>query len=745
MLFPITRRFAAQPAAAGSHEPRRPDHSHVLHRLGLPLLTALSLSPMAAWAQAPAAPLDQIVVHASPFGHSADRLVQPIEVLEGEALHRRLRGSIGDLLDGLPGIANASFGAGVGRPVIRGQGGPRLQVLDNGINSMDASAISADHAVALDPLNADQVEVIKGPATLIYGGGASAGIVNVVDDRFAERPQAGLRLRGLFAQGSNASERNAALRVQQGDENWQFGARYALRDAGDFAIPGYGIRLTDAQVDGSEPDFEPGVPWNRLDNSRLRTESYGASVVRYGARGMLGVSLGRFETDYGIPSAGNSHGHDHDHDHGHDHEHGHSHDGVRIDMAQTRLDLRGLLDAPLAGFERLEVRLGVNDYRHLEVEPSGRLGTRFDVQETEARVALTHRPWGAWQGVAGTQLSYRDFEAVGAEAFVPPVLTRGVGLFLVEGREVAGLRVELGARVDSVWHQPSQGQPSTRYTPLALSAGVIKDLDHHLHLRVNAQRAQRAPSAEELYAFGPHLATLSFERGNLDLDVETAHSLDIELSRDHGRWTWSLGAFYNRVDDYVLLEEVDAGLNADGSGTPRADGIADRVTESGRFDSHGELLLVDVTQSDAEFWGFEARAGYRLIDRAGLQLDVDVFGDTLRARRVDDGSDLPRIAPARWGAGAEARYGDWQAGLRYQRVTRQDRHGRLETATPGHDLLAADLGYALPAWRHLRATVYLQGRNLLDEKVRSASSYLKDIAPAPGRSVHAGIRFDLTP
>ncbi len=683
----------------------------------------------------PATQIEEIVVQASPFGHIADDLVQPVDVLSGEELDRRRRGTIGDVLADRPGIANASFGPGVGRPVIRGQGGPRVQILENGIASMDASSISADHAVTVDPLGADQVEVIKGPATLIYGGAASAGVVNVVDDRLPDTVTPGMRLRGDLSYGDNADERNGALRARYGIGEWQLGANYARRKAGDFKIPGYATRAGTEHDHAHEDEHEHEEErYGVLENSNLSTESYGASGAWIGERGMFGAAITRLETNYGI--AGHSHG-----DEG-EAEGGHSHDGVRIDMKQTRVDLRGLLYDPLPGFDRLETRIGINNYQHLEIEPGGAIGTTFDVREQEGRVELAHRPLGEWVGVAGLHVTHRDFEAVGEEAFVPPVVTSSIGLFLVEGRSFGEHRLELGGRVDRVSHNPEGNNPDQDFTPVSLSAGINFVLSEHLHLRVNAQRAQRAPAAEELYAYGPHLATSAFERGNLSLDPETANNLDISFGRDHGRWTWEIAAFYNRISDYVFLKEVDQGLNADGSGSGASDGIADRVDESGAFSPDGELLLLDFAQQDAELYGAEISGKYQLIDTGPFRLSLRAFGDTVRGRLKGSGDKLPRMTPSRLGVGADASYGPVSAGIGYTRAMEQDRLAPLETQTPGYNLLSADLSYALPFGDSTRASIYLQGRNLLDEKQRLSTSFLKDISPQPGRSLFVGVRFD---
>lgn len=689
------------------------------------------------------AQLETIVV-TSPFRQNAEELIQPVDVLSGEALERQRQGTIGDALSERPGIANAGFGPGVGRPVIRGQSGARVQVLSNGLGTMDASAISADHAVAVDPLSADRIEVLKGPATLIYGGGASAGVVNVIDDRLPDRVTPGLRLRGDLSRGDNANERSNALRFGYGAGDWQLGASYSSRDADNFEIPGPAEReLHDEHAHEEEEGPDDEAPSGILDNSRLETERFGASAAWVVDRGMLGAAVSRFTTNYGVPGHGHEEGHEEgEGEPGHEEE-AHGHEGVRIDLEQTRLDLRGLLYDPLPGFTRAETRIGVNDYEHREIEGEDEIGTVFDVGAREARIEMEHVPLGDWVGVAGTQLRQRDFEAIGEEAFVPPTETRAAGLFLVEGRDFGAHRLELGGRVDRTLHDPEGNQPGTGFTTWSLSAGTAFLIAEHLHLRFNAQSAQRAPAIEEVYAFGPHIATTSFERGNLAIDAETANNLDVSLSRDEGRWTWELTAFYNRIDDYIFAEEVDEGLNADGSGTPASDGEADRVDEEGNFNPDGELLLLDYRQGDAELFGAEAETRFTVLDTGAYGFGVRAFGDLVRGRLRDSDENLPRITPARVGIGADGRIGAVSLNLDYTRVTEQDRTAPLETSTPAHDLLSADIGYTLRTTAG-EVTLYARGRNLLDETRRDATSFLKDVAPRPGRSLYLGMRFDFS-
>ena len=750
---------------------------------------ALSLVPQAHADEASAdtaTELGDVIVTAKPLRQTADEVVQSTDVLAGEALERERSGTIGDVLETQPGIANASFGPGVGRPIIRGQGGPRVQILQNGIASMDASALSPDHAVSIDPLGADQVEVIRGPATLLYGGGSSGGVVNIVDDRLPDTVVPGFRATADLSYGDNADERQAALRARYGLAGVQFGAHYSRREAGNFDIPGRAERFDeheheeehahegeheeamhteahDAHADHDEHGEADGR--GVLPNSSLEAESFGGSIAWAGERGMIGAAVSRFTTNYGVPGHGHGHGHGHDEEHGethgeeHDHEEaeaheeeghsheeeGHSHEDVRIDLEQTRTDLRGLLYDPFPGFVRLEGRVGINDYTHAEVEPSGEIGTTFDVQAVRARVLAEHQPIGNWAGVIGTQFVDRDFEAVGEEAYVPPVTTREMGLFVVEGfRFGDGHRLELGARFDATDHEPEGNLRAQDFGTYTLSAGVNYMLADHLHLRGNVQRSQRAPAAEELYADGAHIATSTFERGDIDLDPETANSLDLALLRDAGRWTWSLSAFYNRIDDYIFLREVDAGLNADGSGAGSTDGEADFVNEEGEFDADGELLLVDYAQENAVFFGAEIESRFHFLKQGERHLNVGGFADLVRGELRDSNDHLPRVTPPRIGVDISGGLAGFSARLGYIRVTEQDRTAPLESVTPAYNELRADLRYTL-ATASGPLSFYLRARNLLDDTQREATSVLKDVAPAPGRSLFVGLRMEFDP
>lgn len=639
--------------------------------------------------------LETIVVNADPFARTADALLQPTEILSGEDLDRHRGLTLGETLEHELGVSSADFGRGAGRPVIRGQGGPRVLLLENGLTAMDASDVSSDHAVSIDPAHAEQIEILKGPATLMYGSGAAAGVVNVVDGRLPTQvtPGAAAVLRGGYA--SNADERFTAGRLGYGLGRMQFGVEAAWQDADDY--------------DGRDA--------RRIDNSAVETRSGAVSAAHVGERGSLAASLGRFETQYGLPVE----------------------ETAFIDLEQDRIDLEGRLLRPLRGLESVRLRVARGDYTHTEFEAPGEPGTVFGNEQIDTRLEAVHAPLRGWRGVIGVQTRDRDFSALGEEAFVPSSNSRALGLFVIQERATSFGRVELGLRRDRERLRPQDAPlPTRRFTPLSASAGAIIDLGAHDHLKLYATRAERAPVSEELYSNGAHLATGSFERGDARLGTETATNIEIGVDRHGLPLGWRLNLYAQDAADYVFQREVDAGLDADGGGIGAADGIADRVDEEGRFDPDGELLLVDYVSADARFWGAEGEISYGGT-LAGAEWRVRGFGDLARGRVRGQGP-LPRITPARVGAGLHLHRARWTASLDFTHVAAQDRIAALETRTSGHALLSADLDYALPAaGGALR--LFLRGRNLLDEDARRHTSFIKDRAPLPGRSLVSGLEW----
>lgn len=643
-------------------------------------------------------PLLEITVTASPLGRTADELVQPVVVLGGEELQAKRRGTIGQTLEQELGISTTDFGLGAGRPVIRGQSGPRVEVLSNGVSAMDVSDLSPDHAVTINPLQAQQIEIIKGPATLLYGSSAVGGVVNVNDNRLPLEVTEGFN--GIIEgqAGSNADERSLSGDLNLGQGQHQLHADFTTSDSSDYRIPGQ------AGVDGSGSR-------GRLANSDTSLDSGAFSYSHINDAGdAYGLAVSQYQTRYGLPVEA----------------------AAFIDMKQTRIDAQALVRNPTASLESLRLRIGSSHYQHTEYEDAATPGTRFENDQYQARVEAVHKAIAGFRGVIGLQGGYRDFSAVGDEAYVPPVQSRTGGVFLVEERKTTFGKLELGARVEQSQYNPDAGNPGRSFRPLSYSAGSIFNLGPDTHLKTTATHAERTPAAEELYANGPHAATATFERGNNGIRKERANDFEVGIDHHQGRVSLEGSVFYKQVKDYIYLSEVDG--NGDGS--------ADHVDATGATDPAGEFLLVDYRQADASFHGYEAAATYAILQDGPVLLSTRVFTDSVRGQLDDDsvtgGRNLPRITPTRYGVSLHGHYQRFAANMSFTRANAQDRIAALETTTSGYNLLNADLNYRLPVDRE--ASLFLRGNNLLDDDIRRSTSFIKDDAPAPGHGFVVGFR-----
>jgi len=707
-----------------------------MNRMILPVALFATLSAHAADPEVDSETLelDPIQVTAEPFANRGElESTRPVDVLVGEDLDRERAATLGETLDQQPGIANASFGPGSGRVVIRGQSGPRVRVLDGGVGVLDASSVSPDHNISTEPFRARQIEVLRGPATLLYGNGAIGGVVNVVSDTIPTEPVVG-PTGVLGTQYDTARDgRTYFGHVETGFGRFNLHVDGLVRRTHDIEIPGMAESAAahEAEEDeheGEEHEEEDEVA-GLLENSSTSTNSTALGTSWVDDWGFVGASVTTYRTNYGIP------GHHHHEEEGEEHEEeGHEDEeegGVRIDLNQVRYDGKFEVLEPLPAVTRLRGAVVVSDYEHTEIEPSGEPGTRFENNGFEARLEATHAPLGDFSGVVGLQWVDSEFSAIGEEAFVPPVDTQSVGLFWVEEWHLDPLRLEAGARVESTDHSPEGGAPSRDFSTVSLSVGGNYMLSDSANLAVSLSRSQRAPSSQELYSNGPHLATESFEVGNLDLTEEVANNLDISLHWHSERIDAELTAFVTRYDDYIYQSETDTLL---------PDGEPDRVDEEGTPEADGELLYVAYTQDDADFAGAEASFAVLVLDSpAAGQWRPRIFADTVTGE-LTDGSSLPRITPSRIGAGLDWERGPVTADIRLTHVARQSDTASLETETDAYDRLDADITWTIRGQYGL--VLGLRGRNLLDEEIRDHTSFIKDIAPGAGRSLLVDASFE---
>jgi len=702
-------------------------------------LALLACLPLPALAHDPTQ-LDAVVVTASPLAGDAESLARPIEVLQGEGLDRAKAATLGETVARLPGVQSSYFGPGVGRPILRGLDGPRVQVLSSGIGAMDASTVSADHAASVEPFLADQIEVLKGPATLLFGSGAIGGAVNVVDGRIARQlPAADFGGRAELRGNSGSHERSGMFRLDGvSGGNLVLHADALVRDTDDYRIPGQ------ASLD-ADGDPQRG----RLANSALRTRAGGLGLSWLGEAGQLGLAASTWRSNYGIPLGAHvHHGDAHDHgqedaDHDHDHDHGHegeAHGGegrVRVDMVQNRLELKAGLYTPLPALERVDLDAGYSDYEHVELE-DGVAGTRYTSRGYEARLEAVQAELGGWRGAFGLQLGQVDFHAEGAEAFVPPTSTDSWGLFVLQEKKAGPLTLELGARHDQVRLEPRGTRPARRFDANSLSASAIWDVSPALDLRLGLDRSERAPSQEELYAGGMHVATGSIEIGDAGLETERALRAELGLHAHGERYDFRAAVYQSRFDDFIYLAET--GIEED------------------------ETPVRLWTQADARFTGAEAELVLHLAeDRAGTW-DLRLFGDRVNARldgqgqrqvqfavphgdhvhayqaSLANGGHLPRIAPARLGASLDWSSGGWRAALGAVRYQAQERVAEHEDPSPGYTLVDAHLAYAWQRGAGPQWELFLDGSNLGDRQARPHTSLLRRHAPLPGRALAFGIR-----
>lgn len=630
---------------------------------------------------------DEVVVTAGASPQQQLDMAQATTVLAGEELDQRRDTSLGETLAAQPGVSSTYFGPGASRPVIRGLGGDRVRMLTGGLGSADASNVSPDHAVSIDPLSADRVEILRGPSTLLYGSTAIGGVVNVLDDRIPEY-RADAPLSGsldLYA-GSVSDERSGALSLSGGAASFAWHADYLKRETDDTEIPGF------AEADPHPGEKATGV----LENSALTTESGSVGFSLVGDRGLVGVAVSGFDTLYGVP--------------GHEHEEGEA--GVSIDLEQRRVDLRAELSQSLGPFSTLKLRLGSADYEHVELEGE-EIGTTFKNNALEGRFELVQKKTDKLSGSLGLQVATSDFEAIGEEAFVPPSTTDLLALFFFEELHLGAVRLELGGRYERQDIEVAGEDPGRDLSGLSGSFGAVWTLFDSWSLSGSLARSVRLPTATERYANGPHVATGAFEIGNPDLAKEVSTGLDLSLRKTAGRLTATVSLFANRFDDYVF--ERFTGEEEDG------------------------LAVIAFAQEDAEFVGGELEGLISLYRGADSHLDLALGFDAVRARLRESGEPLPRIPPRRSKLGLTFHHQRLRAYAEVVRAEKQDRTSAHETPTAGYTLVSAGVSYRF----YLGPTVFdvsLRGRNLTDEEARNHVSFLKDVAPLPGRDIGLAVR-----
>jgi iron complex outermembrane receptor protein len=633
------------------------------------------------------AKLEPIIVTANPLGRSGNDLTQPITVLSGDDLLHKMQPTIGETLAQEPGIRSTYFGPNASRPVIRGLEGDQITILQNGVNNLDASAASVDHNVAIDPLSVEKIEVIRGPAALLYGSKAVGGVVNVIDNRIPNKPIAEKLTGATDARFNSANnERSGSMLLEGGLGNYAWHINGFKRLTDNVEIPGFANQ--DAALQDSRGE---------LKNSQSNSEGVTVGVSKFFKKGYFGASLTNYNSNYGTVAE----------------------EDVTIDMDQQRIDFAGQYKEPISHIKEVNYKLGVSDYKHTEFEGS-EAGTVFKNRGYDSRVELVHDKIGSLEGAVGFQLGKNDFSALGEEAFLPPTTTQTNSGFVFEEVPLGSLKLQIGGRLD---HQKIESEKNNKFV-LANSRddltgsgsfGFVYDFSKKYSTAISTSYTQRAPNAQELFADGQHVATDTFEVGNQNLNVQKSQGIDLSLRKNEGFFTGEVSLFYNRFQDFITL------------------------AATGKEDSESELPIYNYVNLPAEFYGAEIKTQFKAYDKNAHKLNFEIRGDYVEARNRNTSEPLPRISPPRFGGSAIYDY--QKIGLRLDTdYTFAANHvPENEEKTDGYFMVNFGADYEINLGP-TSSVLYFKTTNLLNEEARNHVSFLKDRAPLAGRSFMVGVK-----
>lgn len=708
----------------------------------------------------PRSVMEMIDVHATPLHTSSIESALPINVLSEDELKMKQAATLGETLKNEVGVHSSYYGPVASTPIIRGLDGPRVLITQNGLDVGDASRVGPDHVVATETSTATQIEVLRGPATLFYGSGAIGGVVNVVDNRVPTSSDD--QVDYLLQYNDVSNEQQASVNIQTGTENIAFHLDAFWRDSKDYKLAGE----ADIHDEGHEDDHEEEHGGNRLANS-----SSTASGATFGSSylfedGFIGFSYGFMDRKYGIP--GHSHGEEHEGEHSEDLASDHDEEvGVYAKMQQDRWQLLGEYNFEQQFISKVATKFSYSDYQHQEIE-SGMVGTTFTNKSTEARIDLFHENTAGWQGAWTVHYKSSDFKALGEEAFSPPAKSEMFAVAWLEEKHFGPVLLQLGARIEQVnidaddsligfedshqhelhaesshdeHHETLVSFDKQSFTPVSASAGLVWNYQPGYNLGFSTALSQRAASSGELFSFGPHIGTNTFEVGAMfdvhqDGDelhvelaekspsVETSLNFDVTLRKFNGDFGYVISAFYNRIDDYYYQQNTGLFF----------------VEEHGHADEHEDesgLPILVYQQDDVEMYGAEAEFVYQV----SSSFKTSLIADYIRARLVneDENDNLPRIPPMRVGAIFNYQADKFDSELSVSHYFEQEDVAELETNTDSYTMVDANFNYYINGVGD-DLTVYVKAQNLTDEHARVHSSFLKEVAPLPGRNFSIGIR-----
>ena len=654
-------------------------------------------------------PEEQAIV-VTGFSRNRADVLTGVSVVSGEELTRELRPTIGETLARQPGVSATSFGPNASRPVLRGFQGERVRVLTDGIGSLDASNTSADHAVAINPLTADRIEVLRGPGALLFGSSAIGGVVNVIDARIPRRvPDEAAHLDGLLTYGSAADERsvNAAVDVPLGG-GFVVHADGNYLNTNDLEIGGFALSRALREQAAASPD--PAIQElaglrGRLPNSAAETSEFAAGAAWIDGASNVGFSVARYDSLYGVPVRYSL-------------DPAVEAEEVRLDLRQTRIDGRAEIDSGDGFVDSVRIRGAHSDYRHFELEESGEIATTFNNDGFEARIEAVQSNRGGWGGGFGAQYFSRDFAVTGEEKFLPDNHTDQFGLFALQNFDIGPVRAAAGARYEHsrvrAEADADLGNPDLRrsFDAFTGSLGGSVEILPRLRFGLNASRTQRAPAAEELFANGPHAGTQSFEIGDPDLSTEKSWGLEATLRTSGPGYSFGASVFHSWFDGYIY--EQPTGDVEDG------------------------LPVFRYRQDDARYFGVELEGSVRLARFGDFTLNADAVADYVRAT-IEQAGPAPRIPPLRLLGGLEAQSDLVDGRIEVEWVSEQDRIAAFETPTDGYTMVNASIAVH-PFGDDNQSSIVLSANNIFDVDARRHASFLKDYAPLAGRDLRITAR-----
>lgn len=677
--------------------------------------------------------IETLVITSNPMNRSILESATPVSIIGGEDLKARVAPTLGETLKNVPGVNSTYFGPVSSSPIIRGLDGPRIKILQNGLDVSDASRIGPDHIVSTEAANATQIEVLRGPATLLYGSGAIGGVVNVVDNRLPTQDRESVEGEFSYMHDSVSSEDTINLALDGGNDGLVWHLDGFDRKTEDYKIPGA------ADIDG---EGHRGT----LENSFIDAQGFSVGGGWISDNQNIAFSYGNLKSDYGIP--GHSHEDEHaDEDHGDEaHEEEPSLFGrLNQDRYQALFDWTGLE----GWISEVRFRNAYTDYTHSEIE-NGEIGTTFANKTLESRLWAKHKAVDGWEGVLGVNYVASDFSALGEEAFTPASKTKTYAVYLLEEKKIDDFLWQFGGRVERVNVAPdtefyaddalaSAIQEET-FTAASVSAGFVYTLTPESTLAFNLAHSSRAPTAAEMFSNGLHIATSTYELGSAfylqedqgsitiapalaATDKEVSNNIDFTYHILTENVEASFSLFFNRIGNYIYQQN---------SGV-----FYDSTSETLQTEAGQDLLPIFVfRQQDADIYGFEAEVDYHFNDTLRLK----TFADSTHAQLRDD-QYVPRIPPLRVGAELHWEDADWHAEIGTTYYAKQSNIAEYETPTESYTLLSAALNYYMTI-DNSDLTFYIKGNNLTNTDARVHSSFIKDYAPLPGRSIVVGTRVN---